>query len=494
MKKSNSLLEKVKETIDKYQMFAIKARIVVGVSGGPDSITLLHLLLQLRDEYELKLWIAHLNHQLRGKEAEEEARWVKIFASKIGVPLISDSLDVATLAKREKLTLEEAARMARYDFFEHVSNQVSANRIAVGHTASDQVETVLMRLMKGTGLDGLSGIPAVRGRIIRPLIEIFHKEVEEYCEINNLKFCVDSSNNDTSFLRNRIRLDLLPLLSQEYNLQISKILLQMSKNLSQDADFIRKKGEKEFGKVLRKERENKNQRWLVLDREKLFRLHPALQKRVLREGIRRIKGNLKEIGSDHLDSVLDLDGKRGTKQLSLPGNLVIQKQYEDFLIRRGESRNIPFARYLVIPGKTDLSQLSLTLETRLISVKPHSFLASSFMDLKEKVVLNEVSGFPEEEVFFDFDKLKPPLFLRNRKKGDRFCPLGMKGSKKIKDFFIDLKIPVEKRGKIPLLVNGDKVVWIVGHRIDERFKVDNNTTKILTIKILKHFQDQPEFR
>lgn len=485
MKKSNPLLEKVKKTIEKYQMFTIKARIVVGVSGGSDSTTLLHLLLQLRDEYKLKLWVAHLNHQLRGKEAEEEARWVKIFASKIGIPLISDSLDVATLAKREKLTLEEAGRMARYDFFEHVSNQVSANKIAVGHTASDQVETVFMRLMKGTGLDGLSGIPPVRGIIIRPLIEIFHKEVEEYCERNNLKFCVDSSNNDTSFLRNRIRLDLLPLLSQEYNPQIGKILLQMSKNLREDADLIRRNGEKEFGKILIEEREDKNQRWLVLDREKLFRLHPALQKRVLREGIGRIKGNLKEISSEHLDSILDLDGKRGTKQLSLPGNLVIQKQYKDLLIKRGESKNIPFARYLVVPGKTDLSQLNLTLETRLISVKPDFFLTSSFMDLREKATLDEVSGFPEEEVFFDFDKLKPPLFLRNREKGDRFCPLGMKGSKKIKDFFIDLKIPMEKREKIPILVNRGKVAWIMGHRIDERFKIDNNTTRILAIKILQ---------
>ena len=370
-------------------------------------------------------------------------------------------------------------------FFEHAVAQVSANRIAVGHTASDQVETVLMRLIKGTGLDGLSGIPPVRGKIIRPLIEVFRKELEEYCERNNLKFCVDSSNNDTSFLRNRIRLNLVPLLSQEYNLQISKILLRMSKSLREDADFIRKKGEKEFEKVLKKERENKNQRWLSLDREKLFHLHPALQKRVLREGIRRIKGNLKEIGSDHLDSVLDLDGKRGTKQLNLPDNLVIQKQYEDFLIKKGKSKNISFVRYLVVPGKTDLSQLNLTLETKLISVKPHSFLASSFMDLKKKVSLNKMSGFPEEEVFFDFGKLKPPLFLRNRKKGDRFCPLGMKGSKKIKDFFIDLKIPMEKREKIPLLVNRGEVAWIMGYRIDERFKIDNNTTKILAIKILK---------
>jgi len=485
MKKSNHLLEKVKKTIEKYQMFTIKARIVVGVSGGPDSTTLIHLLLQLRDEYKLKLWAAHLNHKLRGEEAEKEARWVKTFTSKIKVPLILDSLDVATLAKKRKLSLEEAGRMARYDFFEHAVAQVSANKIAVGHTASDQVETILMRLLKGAGLDGLSGIPPVRGMIIRPLIEIFRKEVEEYCERNNLNFCVDSSNNDTSFLRNRIRLNLIPLLSQEYNIQISKILLQMSKNLREDADFIRQKGENEFEEILRKERKNKSQRWLALDRERLFHLHPALQKRVVREGIRRIKGDLKGIGSDHLDAVLDLDGKRGIKQLSLPGSLVVQKQYEDFLIKKGKSKNIPFARYLVVPGKTDLSQLNLTLETRLISVKPDSFLAFSFMDLKEKATLNGVSSFAKEEVFFDFDKLKPPLFLRNRKEGDRFCPLGMEGSKKIKDFFIDLKIPMEKREKIPLLINRGEVAWIMGYRIDERFKIDNNTTKILAIRILK---------
>lgn len=485
MKKSNPLLEKVKKTIEKYEMFTTKARIVVGVSGGPDSTALLHLLLQLRDEYELELWIAHLNHQLRGKEAEEEARWVKMFASKIGIPLISDSFDVATLAKKRKLTLEEAGRMARYDFFEHVTNQVSANKIAVGHTASDQVETILMRLMKGTGLDGLSGIPPVRGRIIRPLIDIFRKEIEEYCQRNNLKPCLDSSNSDTSFLRNRVRLNLLPLLSQEYNPQISKILLQMSKNLREDADFIKRKGEKEFGKIFKKGRENKNQKWLILDTERLFRLHPALQKRVLREGIRRIKGNLKEIDSDHLDSVLNLDGKRGIKQLNLPGNLVIQKQYEDLLIKRGGAKNIPFARYLLVPGKTNLTQLSLILETRLISVKADSFLTSPFTNLKKKVVSDEVSSFPEEEAFFDFDKLRPPLLLRSRKEGDRFYPLGMKGSKKVKDFFIDLKIPMRKREKIPLLVNGGKVACIVGYRIDERFKIDNNTRKILAIRILK---------
>ena len=483
MKKSNCLVGKVKRTIEKYQMFTTKARIVVGVSGGPDSIALLHLLLQLRDEYELKLWIAHLNHQLRGKEAEDEAKWVGLHASKIGIPIILDSLDVAALAKRKKLTLEEAGRIARYDFFERVSRQVSADKIAVGHTASDQVETVLMRLMKGTGLDGLSGMPAVRGMIIRPLIDIFRMEVEQFCETSNLKFRLDSSNSDRSFLRNRIRLDLLPLLSQEYNPQISKILWQMSRNLTEDADLIRRKGEKEFGKIVRKERKGKNQRWLVLDREKLFRLHPALQKRVLREGIRRIKGNLKEISSHHLDCILELDGKRGMKQLSLPGDLVIQKQYRDLLIRIGESKNMPFARHLLIPGRTDLVQIDLALETRLLPIMPDSLLAPFLMDLRKKTILNETSVFPNEEVFFDFDKLNPPLSLRNRKEGDKFCPLGMKGSKKIKDFFIDLKIPIEKREKIPLLLNRGKVVCVVGHRIDEHFKVDNKTTRILAIRV-----------
>lgn len=485
MKKNGPLLRKVKETIEKYQMFTIAERVVIGVSGGPDSITLLHLLLRLKDEYRLGLWIAHLNHQLRGKEAEEEAQRVEKFAFECGIPFISDSFDVPALAKRRKLGFEEAARRARYDFFERVANQVCANKIALGHTASDQVETVLMRLIKGAGLDGLCGIPPVRGRIVRPLIEIFREETEDYCKRNNLKPCLDSSNNEVSFLRNRIRLSLLPLLSQQYNLQIKKNLFRMGSILRGDADFMKKEGERKFRTVLKEEIEKKNQRLLVLDVEKLSRLHSALQKRVLREGIQRVKGDLKGISSDHLDSILNLSGEKGIRRLNLPGDLVIEREYKDLLIRIGKSENMAFDGYLIIPGKTELAPLGLALETRLINGESASLFVSSFLNSKEKVNSSKTNDFPEKKAYFDFGKLELPLFLRSRKEGDRFFPLGMRGSKKVKDFFIDLKLPMERREMVPLLISKDRVVWIVGYRVDERFKVDSNTGKILAIEILK---------
>lgn len=481
MKKSIFLLEKVKETIEKYRMFSPGTKVVVGVSGGPDSSTLLHLLCHLKSEYDLDLWAAHLNHGLRGKEAAEDAEWVKRFTFKLGVPLISDSLDVASLAKEKGLGLEEAGRRARYDFFEDVAHRVAASKIALGHTASDQIETILMRLIKGAGLDGLCGIPPLRGKVVRPLIEVFREEIEKYCQENNLEPCLDSSNREISFLRNRIRLELLPFL-KEYNPQIGKALFQMGKILKEDVDFLKEEEKKSFKALLKEEGEKAHQRWLVLDREKLSYLHPALQKRVLREAVRETKGNLKGITFDHLVSILKLNGRKGVKQLNLPGDLVVQREYKDLLIRKGKPRDISFASPLIIPGKTKLPQLNLVFETELIS---QPLLSFSSLTRRGKVKLGEKREFPEKEAWLDFDKLELPLFLRKKEKGDRFTPLGMEGSKKVKDFFIDLKVPSQKRERVPLLISKGKVVWVVGYRISECFKVDKETKRILKIRISK---------
>jgi len=481
VKKHISLLEKVKETIEKYRMFSPDTKVVVGVSGGPDSSTLLHLLCHLKSEYDLDLWAAHLNHGLRGKEAAEDAEWVKRFTFKLGVPLIPDSLDVASLAKEKGLGLEEAGRRARYDFFEDVAHQVAASKIALGHTASDQIETILMRLIKGAGLDGLCGIPPLRGKVVRPLIEVFREEIEKYCEENNLEPCLDSSNKEISFLRNRIRLELLPFL-KEYNPQIGKALFQMGKILKEDVDFLKEEEKKSFKALLKEEGEKAHQRWLVLDREKLSCLHPALQKRVLREAVRETKGNLKGITFNHLVSILKLNGEKGAKQLNLPGDLVVQREYKDLLIRKGKPRDISFASPLIIPGKTKLPQLNLVFETELIS---QPLLSFSSLTRRGKIKLGEKREFPEKEAWLDFDKLELPLFLRKKEKGDRFTPLGMEGSKKVKDFFIDLKVPSQKRERVPLLISKGKVVWVVGYRISECFKVDKETKKILKIRISK---------
>ena len=492
------LLKKVQDTIRKYQMFTSNTKLVVAVSGGPDSATLLHLLFKLRPKYNLLLWVAHLNHGLRGREADFEAEWVKKFAVKLGVPVISDTFRVAVLAKEKRLSLEEAARRARYDFLEEVANQVGASKIALAHTASDQAETLLMRLMRGSGLDGLSAIPPVRNNIIRPLIEVFRDEIQDYCRENNLQPCLDSSNRETSFLRNRIRLNLIPYLSTEYGDQMERVLFQTTNLLRQDREYLKKETERVFKSVL----EEKSHEGLVLNGQKLSCLHPALQRRVIRKAIEEIKGDLRGITFDHIVSILKLYKTKQSKQLDLPHGLVIRHRYGNLLIRKGKEENLSLVRNLVIPGTTKLTELNLALDTELISITPGiSFQKDSQKKLGEQFISSGrlaahlslasaknlkshgIGDFPEPQAWFDLDKLKPPLYLRTREKGDRFHPLGMEGSKKVKDFFIDLKIPLERRKRIPLLIGKDRVVWIVGYRIDERFKVDKDTKAILKVKI-----------
>jgi tRNA(Ile)-lysidine synthase len=492
------LLKKVEGTIRKYQMLTSNTKLVVAVSGGPDSATLLHVLFKLRSKYNLRLWVAHLNHQLRGREADFEAEWVKKFAFELGIPVISDTFRVAALAKEKRLSLEEAARRARYSFLEKVANQMGASKIALAHTASDQAETLLMRLMRGSGLDGLSAIPPVRDKIIRPLIEVFRGEIEDYCRENDLQPCLDSSNRKTSFLRNRVRLNLIPYLSREYGDQIERVLFQATNLLRQDSEYLKKETERVFKSVL----EEKTNEELVFNEEKLSCLHPALQRRVIRKAIEKIKGDLRGITFDHIVSILKLHKTKQSKQLDLPHGLVIRHRYGNLLIRKGKEKSLAFVRNLVIPGTTKLSELNLALDTELISGSPSiSFQKDSQKKLGGQFISSGRLGahfplasaknlkshlardFPESEAWFDFDKLEPPLYLRTREKGDRFHPLGMTGSKKVKDFFIDLKIPLEQRKRIPLLIGKEKVVWIVGYRIDQRFKVDKDTRAILKVKI-----------
>ena len=492
------LLKKVQDTIRKHQMLTSNTKLVVAVSGGPDSTTLLHVLFKLTPKYNLRLWVAHLNHQLRGREADFEAEWVKKFAFKLGIPVISDTFNVPALAKEKRLSLEEAARRARYNFLEEVANHLGASKIALAHTASDQAETLLMRLMRGSGLDGLSAIPPVRDKIIRPLIEVFREQIEDYCRENDLQPCLDSSNRETSFLRNQVRLNLIPYLSREYGDQIEKVLLQTTNLLRQDSEYLKKETERMFKSVLEEETHEE----LVLNEEKLSCLHPALQRRVIRKAIEKIKGDLRAVTFDHIVSILELYKTKQSKQLDLPHGLVIRHRYKDLLIRKGKEKGLSFVRNLVIPGTTKLTELNLALDTELISrLLDISFQKDSQKKLGEQFISSrrsvarlplasaknteshQIHDFPEPEAWFDFDKLEPPLYLRTREKGDRFHPLGMKGSKKVKDFFIDLKIPLEQRERIPLLMGKDKVVWIVGYRIDQRFKVDKDTRAILEVKI-----------
>ncbi len=458
-----SLIEKVRETIEKYEMLPRGARVVVGVSAGPDSTALLHLLFRLKPRYNLHLWAAYLDHQLRGEEVEKEIVCLREFTSKLKIPIIVNSFNVSLLAKKEKLSLEEAARIVRYKFLNEVAYKVKAGLIAVGHTASDQVETFLMQLLRSCGVQGLCGIPPVRGKIIRPLIEIFREEIIEYCQEYNLHFCIDSSNKEVVFLRNKIRLQLIPYL-RRYNPQIEKNILKANEILREENKYLEKETERVFKSLVKEE----NKEEVSFNEEKFSSFPVSLKRRIIRRAIFQINGDLRGVQFTHIDSFLKLEKDRGCKKISLPGSLILQREYGKLSVRRKKSEEEFFTpQKLIIPGETNLPELRLKLKTEIISEKSFNF--------SER----------RDEAYLDYDKLKTPLILRKRLKGDRFCPLGMGGSKKVKDFFIDLKVPRRERDKIPLLTSKERIVWVVGYRLDNYFKITENTRRILKIKVFK---------
>jgi len=242
-------LSKVSATISRYNMFPLRSRVLVAVSGGADSLALLHVLYCLRNKYALSLWVAHLNHQIRGQTADDDQAYVGKVASGLNLEYISGSVDVRGLARRHGGGLEQAARKARYQFLEKTAERLSLTRIAVGHTASDQAETVLMRLIRGSGVEGLAGIPPVRGVIVRPLIEVYRQDTVEYCRSKYLAPRLDESNQDSRFLRNRLRSDLVPHLGKAYNPRIVSALCRTAELARTDNTFLEVVARKAFSDV-----------------------------------------------------------------------------------------------------------------------------------------------------------------------------------------------------------------------------------------------------
>jgi tRNA(Ile)-lysidine synthase len=460
-------------------------RVLVGVSGGPDSLALLHLLYSLEKELNSSLYLAHLNHMFRGKEAEEDARYVKKLARTFNLPLRSKSFDVPAFSKKEKLSEEVAARQIRYEFLSKTALQYKANKIALGHTEDDQIETILMRLIRGAGQEGLKGIPPVRIlnlrpriEIVRPLIETSRSEIESYLTKHNLKARLDSSNLKPIYLRNKIRLELLPLL-RKYNPKIKEVLLSTAEILKEEEEYLQRETEKVLNRIIKEKGKGR-----ISLKLKTFSNYPkALQRRVLREAIRFIQGDLQGFTFQHYENILKLVKESPTgSQIDLPHNVAVQKDYGQLNIFKKKLEKTPSFNYVLkTPGITKVPELDLRIEIKL-----HPYHESAVVEglqrrlagARFKKGVGKI-GKDKMSAYFDYKKLKFPLILRSKKPGDRFTPLGLKGSKKIKDFFIDRKIPRSQRKRIPLLLSAGEIIWVVGEEIDERVKVTARTKKIV---------------
>jgi len=458
------LIDKVRNIIRENNMFNHGDKVVVAVSGGPDSICLLHLLYTLKEELGISLVAAHVNHCLRGEEADKDEAYVRDFCKNINIKCYVKRVDVNKISKDKGMSSETAGREVRYNFFKEVLHNINGNKIALAHNANDQAETILMRIFRGTGLDGLIGIKAVRDDIyVRPIIDIQRKEIEDYCEKHDLRPRIDKTNLENIYTRNKIRLEMIPYIQKNFNPDIIESLNRLSHTIKIDSDYINGVALEKYKKFCRKEKE------AIIIEEKVFREHEAVMTRVIRMALKEIVGDLYNFEKGHIYDIIDI--QRGTtgKSIMLPNGVIALNDYGRVYMcigkdKKEEKKELEYK--LVLNSQNNLKDIGLRVSLNIINNKNE-------MNPKEDNLVK----------YFDYDKIVGDISLRFRRNGDRFTPLGMKGSKKLKDLFIDLKISKEKRDNIPLIIFGDEIGWVVGYRISDKFKVENHSKTILKIKI-----------
>lgn len=453
------ILDKVKQTIHKYAMIQPGDSILVGLSGGPDSVCLLTVLDRLKSELDIALTALYFDHGLRPHETPDEIDFCRDLCGALTVPFHVKKINVLEHAKATRLSKQESARELRYRTLKELAKTFGAHKIALGHHADDQAETILMRLFRGTGPSGLAGIPPVRNGIIRPLIETERKQIEQFLDTEGIGFMVDSSNLHDDYLRNRLRIHIMPA--------VKKLNRDVIKTMARAADICRDE-ERYFDlqvtKALMKLITRKTDRSIELFLAPLETMDMVLLRRVLRRALDETNG-LREISFFHIEELIHLirTGKAGDR-IYLPAERRAIKKYATVLITAEPTKRIQTVPF-------DLSA-PVSVPERDIVLVPK---------IVHREHWNGGFGDGKQTAAFDADKLHAPLLIRSRMPGDIFCPLGLAHRKKIQDFFVDEKIPRDERDAIPLLVSGDSVAWIVGHRIDGRFAVDSATKRILLI-------------
>jgi len=463
-------LTMVRTTVEHYRLVERGDLVVVGLSGGADSCALLISLLRLREDYGIGLHVAHLNHGLRGADADGDADFCEALANRLDLPYSGGVEDVGRLTRHRGVSLEEAARETRYRFLDSVHRQQNAQRLAVGHTADDLAETFFLNLFRGSGLDGLVALrPKRDGYLVRPLLDCTHAEAERFCTDCGVAWREDATNRDQRFQRNRVRRQLLPLIREQLCPDVVPKIGRLSHLLRDDRDDL----EHRAGQLLTQATRNAGPAGLELDAHALLAASPAVARRALRAAVATVKGSRHNISLAHIERCLALlRDPRGSREVPLPGvrcllesdrRLLISSESSPELTDAGPAR---FRQPLQIPGRTEIPPLGIVLEAEHFSADG----TPAWGDCCECVLL-------------DADAVGPALWVRVPRPGDRFRPLGMSGTKKLSDLFIDAKVPRRSRRLVPVIENGKNLVWVVGHRLDDRAKITPQTRRVLQLSL-----------
>lgn len=456
--------EAITNTIKRLNLLEKHESFLVAVSGGPDSVACLNLLASLKEEWAWSFRAIHLNHLIRASEADKDEYFVGEMAKKLNCPFFSKRVDVQALTREEGFSIEDAARRCRLEFFMEAARQFNVKKIVLAHTRDDQAETVLLRLLRGTGLRGLTAMqPRMEYEnitLVRPLLEVGRDDILEYLKAKNLAYRVDPSNYSLRFSRNRVRHELIPELEKSYNPQVREHLRRLAETLSVDFNFIETEARSVFKRVIKKETPDQ----ITLNRQLFSSLHEALQFRVLGYVLRQIHSD-RELDFIHWQAMKEKIRNRGGFFVSLSQKVEMGAERDEIIVRTRDLPSVSFEDML------NLGQSAAVKESGLV-----------FSCTELKGHLSPAEAKERSIAIFDLDRIKFPLKIRSRKEGDRFKPLGQRKDKKLKDFLIDRKVPSYDKDKIPIICSGDKIIWVFGVEISEDFKIARHTRRILRIE------------
>lgn len=452
--------ERVLGFIKKYQMLQNHDRVVVGLSGGADSVCLFLLLFSLREQLGIELAAVHVNHGLRGAEADADEGYVKELCKKLGVPCKCYFFPVAEIARKEQLSEEETGRAVRRRAFAEYMEEWKGTKLALAHHQDDAAETMLHHLARGTSLSGLCSLKPVRGNVIRPLLCMNREEVEHYLKERKIAYCTDSTNLEDAYTRNKIRHHVLSYLTREVNPHTAAHMARTAEDLGELESYLNG----QIQDLLVKLRENKRQSSLLS--QELLQEPAFLQRYVIRAWLLDYCGTVKNVTREHLEALAGLFNAKVGKTVSLPGNYKAVRVYEGIELQDAGKETDREIRpeLLLCPGERQ------QIEAYLID-------SAILFESKAKIPQKKYTKW------LNYDRIKDNLVLRTRKQGDYLVINEAGGRKKLKDYFIDRKIPVKERDSVLLLAAGQEILWVVGYRLSEAYKVTPDTEKILRIEI-----------
>lgn len=455
--------EKVVRFIQKYHMFTSGQGILIGLSGGADSVALLEVLCALRSTWDLNLAALHVHHGIR-KEAQEDADFCERLCKEKQVPYYCEYVNVPKAAEQSKLTLEEAGRKIRYALFEQYRQKLQLDVIAVAHHQNDQAETMLFQLFRGSGLKGAAGIPVKRDHIVRPLLAVSRQQIEQYLQEKQCLFVTDATNLMDIYTRNKIRQHILPM-AEEISLGAVEHMNAASEQFREVCDFMQQQADaflNHYGTKVPKEHK------LTIPLEAFGSLHIALQKMVIMTAIEQTLESRKDITQKHIEAILELCGKDGEKSVRLPKGGLAVKQYQTLVFCTAQApkagQHMLFEPFELLLDQTYVLQNGDEITTSLI-----------FDKNLENIPKNDCTKW------FDYDKIKSTLVLRYREQGD-FLTINDRGStKKLQDYLVNEKVPKSERDQMLVLADGHHIVWVLGKRISTYYKVTEETKQILSI-------------